>query len=927
MRKKDPPPDAIPPDRLRGGDGDQTIRRQSDLDRELQIDLELEAEELRERGLTEREAAYAARRELGNATLIKEEIHDMSPWARFEALGQDIRYGLRMLRRAPGFSFISILTLALGIGACTAIFSIVHAVLLRPLPYKDPSRLVLIWSELRVRHVPDFPFPVPDVKDLRNETKTLQSVAGLFPPGRTTIGGGAGQAPEQVRVLAATTNLLSVLGVRVEMGRDFTEADGTPLPPPPPQPQAVPGAAPAAAATPPLPPPPVTAIITHEFWERKYGGDPSVVGRIIEFGNGRAQIVGVLAPGFQLLMPPRTGIDPQVDMVTALRLNFDTAARNAGALRVIARLKDGVRLEAAQVDAEAIAATMRERYAPKKTADVHWRVVPMHADLVNEVRPSILALFGAVIFVLLIACANVANLLAVRAAARHRELVIRAAIGGTRGRLIRQLLTETLLLAGIGAALGLALAVVGMRIMLKMAPAKLPLIGSIGISPTVLAFTIVTALLTAIVCGVLPALRASRPQIVDALRTSQGSTGLRSGRMVRNAVVVVEVALSFVLLVGSGLMLRSFVAIMRVDPGYDPSHILTFTLQARGINSQQQFLTFVQTARERVRAVPGVESVSAATPVPLDGGTQNIPWAPEATGASDPSAFRQANFHIVSPNYFETLKTPLLEGRTFNEDDNKPNAPLRLVIDDKLAAIAFPGRSAVGQRMLVRNLRPQGPSAPQNVAGEVIGVVRHQRHESMAVEGREAMFFVDAAFGGAANRWVVRTQGPPQALGPSIRAAIAEADPRATVLEMQPMTAFVEKSMAPVRFSVILISIFAAVAVVLAIVGLYGVLSTVVRQRTAEIGVRMAFGATHANILRLVVGEGLRLSAVGVAAGLAAAFAITGVMRSMLVGVKPTDPLTFATITALFLTISAVAAWVPARRAARLAPTIALREE
>jgi putative ABC transport system permease protein len=914
MRRKDPPPQG-------GRDAD-------DLDRELAIDLELEAEEQRERGLSDRDADRAARRALGNPTLIKEEVHDMSPWARFEALGQDLRYGIRMLRRAPAFAGISILTLGLGIGACTAIFSIVYAVLLRPLPYKDPSRLVLLWTELRVRNVPDFPFPVPDVKDLRNETKTLESVAGLFPPGRTTIGGESGQPTEQVRTLGATPNLLSVLGVQTQVGRDFTEADGAALPPPPPQPQAAPGAAPAAPATPPPPPPPATALLTHEFWQRRYGGDPSILGRIIPFGNGRAHIVGVTAPGFQLLMPPRTGIDPQVDIITALRLNFDTAARNTGALRVIARLKDGVSLEAARTDAEAIATTMRERHPVKKSADVHWRVVPMHEDLVNEVRPSILALFGAVVFVLLIACANVANLLAVRAAARHRELVIRAAIGGTRARLIRQLLTETLLLATVGAALGLGLAVAGMRVMLRMAPAKLPLIGSIGINGTVLTFTILTAVITALVCGVLPALRASRPQVVDALRTTQGSTGLRAGRMVRNAVVVVEVALSFVLLIGSGLMLRSFVAITNVDPGYDPNHVLTFQVQPRGITSQEQFFAFLRTTTERVRAVPGVVSVSAATPLPLDGATQNIPWAHEAAGAADPSAFRQANFHNVRPGYFETLKTRLIDGRTYTEDDARPNAPPRLIIDDKLAALAFPGRSAVGQRLLVRNLGAQAPNAPQNVSVEIIGVVRHQRHESMAIEGREALFFVAGGpVGGGANRWIVRTQGPPETLGPSIRAAIAEADARATVLDMQPMTEFVNKSMAPIRFSVVLISIFAAVAVVLAVVGLYGVLSTVVRQRTAEIGVRMAFGATRANILRLVVGEGLRLSAVGVAAGLIAAFLVTGVMRSMLVSVTPTDPVTFVSITALFLTISAIAAWVPARRAARLAPTIALRDE
>jgi hypothetical protein len=314
--------------------------------------------------------------------------------------------------------------------------------------------------------------------------------------------------------------------------------------------------------------------------------------------------------------------------------------------------------------------------------------------------------------------------------------------------------------------------------------------------------------------------------------------------------------------------------------------------------------------------------------VPLDGATVNIPWATEAAGAADPTAFRQANYHRVRPAYFETMKTRVVDGRTFTDDDARQNAPARLIIDDKLAAIAFPGRSAVGQRLLVRNLGQQGPNAPVNVGAEVIGVVRHQRHESMAIEGREAIFFVAGGpIGGGANTWIVRTQGPPESMGPSIRAAVAEADPRTAVLEMQPMSELVNKSMAPIRFSVVLIGIFAAVAVVLAVVGLYGVLSTVVRQRTAEIGVRMAFGATRANILGMAVADGLRLSAVGVAAGLVAAFLVTGVMRSMLVDVKPTDPATFVSITALFLAISAAAAWLPAQRASRLAPTVALRDQ
>jgi putative ABC transport system permease protein len=431
--------------------------------------------------------------------------------------------------------------------------------------------------------------------------------------------------------------------------------------------------------------------------------------------------------------------------------------------------------------------------------------------------------------------------------------------------------------------------------------------------------------LTAFVCGVVPALRASRPNVVDVLRLSGGSPGLRAGRRLRNGVVVAEVALSFVLLVGSGLMLRSFVALQQVDPGYDPAHVLTFFMPARQ-RQEDQRAAFIRQVSERLRAVPGVMGVAAAGPLPLDGGTANIPWATKEAGSADATAFRQANFHVVTPGYFETMKTRLVAGRTFTDDDNKANA-LKIVVDDALAARAFPNQPAVGRTLLVRNLRG-GPNAPFNDEMEIIGVVAHQRHESLTVPGREAIFYVDGYNGfGNAARWVLRTAGDPAAAAPSIRAAIAEIDPTLPLSEVQPMQAFVDKANAPMRFAVVMIGIFAAIAVVLATVGLYGVLSTIVRLRTAEIGMRMVLGAPQAAILQSIVGEGLRLSIAGIGVGLIAAFSVTGLMKSMLVSVTPTDPLTFATITLLFVAIAATASLVPARRAAQLDPTAALKEE
>jgi putative ABC transport system permease protein len=831
-----------------------------------------------------------------------------------DTLLRDATFALRGLRKNLGFSTVAIVTIALGIGACTAIFSVVNAVLLRPLPYAQPQRLAVVWSELRARNVPDFPFPIPDVRDLRQDAQTFDAFAGVTAPGRVAVGGDGGD-PEQARVVGVTTNLFAVLGAPIAMGRDFIDEDGAP-PTPPPDPNA-------AAGPPRLP---TIAILSDGFFKRRYGSDRSVVGKTIEFGNGRAQIVGVLRPDFELLFPPRTGIVPNADVFTALRLNFDTAARNTGVLRVIGRMRPGVSVSQAQADLEGIATALRDQYPPKKNANLHIRVVPMHDDLVSEVRPSILALMGAVCFVLLIACANVANLLIVRASARQRELVIRAAIGGSRGRLIRQMLTESLILAALGAAVGLLLADAGLQALISMAPARVPRLDHIRIDPIVLAFTASAALATAIVCGIVPALRASQPDIIDTLKSSGRSPQLLGGRRLRYVVVVVEVALSFALLVGSGLMLRSFVALQRVDPGFDPSHVLTFILPARAQQPEAR-AAFITQVTARLRALPGVIGVAAAGPLPLDGGTANIPWATEEIGSVDPTAFRQANFFFVLPGYFETMKTRLVAGRTFTEDDNTPDHAFKVVIDDMLASRAYPNASPVGRTLLVRNLRG-GANAPFNDKVEIIGVVAHQRHESLAVPGREGIYLPDAYLGfGNAGRWAVRTAGDPAALAPAVRAAAAEIDPKLPLSEVQPMEAFVDRSMAPVKFTMTLIGIFAGIAVALALIGLYGVLSTIVRQRTGEIGMRLVFGAPQASILRLIVGEGMKMTIVGILAGILAALAIARLTASLFVDVSPGDPLTFAAIVVLFTVVALLAAWIPAFRASRLSPMVALRED
>jgi putative ABC transport system permease protein len=830
-----------------------------------------------------------------------------------EGLVKDLRYAVRSLRRQPTFALTAALTVALGIGASTAIFSVANAVLLRPLPYAQADRLVLVWGELRNRDVHDFPFSPGDLMDLREQATLFQDFAAIT-PFRQPLGAD-GADPEQVRVAGVTTNLLPMLGARLAAGRAFVADDALP------QPQPAQGAnAPQVNAPGPVAQPlPAMVVLNHGFWQRRYGGDPGVVGRTVDLGGNRAQVVGVLAPGFELLWPPGSTVDPVPDMFVALRLDYENASRNNVFLRVVGRLKPGVSLGRAQEQVERVAADLRQRFPIKESAGLHFGIVPMREDLVADVRPVILALMGAVAFVLLIACANVANLLLVRASARTREITVRAALGSSPWRLVRQMLAEALVLAGAGALAGLALAYAGIRLLVVLAPANLPRLDAVRIDLVVLAFTVLVSLLAAGLFGIVPALRTSRPNLGDVLRASGRTPGLQGGKLLRNSVVMAEVALSFVLLIGCGLMVRSFVALHRADPGYDASNVLTFVVnpQAPTVEAREAFM---RQLRERLAALPGVRGVTAAAPLPLDGQIANARWGTEEAVA-DASKFQQANVHAVLPGYFETLRTRLLAGRAFAEPDNRADAT-GIIIDQRLAAKAFPGQSPVGKRLYVR-VRSEQPEWL-----EVVGVVAHQRHETLAADGRETIFVTDGFLGtGVAGRWAVRTSGDPTRIVPAVRAAVSELDPRLPVSEVQPMTALLDRAMAPTRFALVLIGVFAVIAGVLAGVGLYGVLSTVVRQRTAEIGVRMAFGAQSGNIFRLVIGEGLKLSAAGIVLGAAAAYAMTRVMGSMLVGVEATDPATFATIAVLFLLVATVACWQPARRAAALDPTRAFRDD
>jgi len=825
-------------------------------------------------------------------------------------LSGDLALGARTLRKNPAFSLTAIITLALGIGASTAIFSVVNAVLLRPLPYGDADRLAIITQDLRARNVIDFPIGPGDVPDVKAGLPSFESIAALQTGRNVPYTDKDGKA-QLISVAGATPNIFKLLKVPVAQGRDFTDDDGTPNP-------IVPPPAPGQAPNPQAPPPPrlpTIGIISYDFWQRAFGGDPSIIGKTITVG-GTVQIVGIASPRAELIFPVNMQVERHPDVWTALRVNFETGSRINVAYRLIGRLKPNASFTAARGEVARVTADLQARFPTDKTAGVTYRVEPMKPYVVATVRTSILSLMGAVVLVLLISCANVANLLLVRASQRERELAVRAAMGGSPFAIVRQLLAESVVLAGIAAIFGIALAKLGIVLLLQLAPANLPRLADVSLDPMVLLFTVLISVVAVVVFGLVPSLRASRPDLAQVLRATGRTPSLGGAARLRNAVIVAEVALSFVLLIGSGLMVRSFVSLVHTEPGFDPNGVMTFGMTNLRFRSPDEARATLGQIRDKLSAIPGVSVVSGSNSVPFDGTDPSGRWGTQ-DAMNDPTRFRQGGFMQVPPSYFDAMKVKLISGRLYTQAENEdPNSKL-VVIDDETAKLAYGNESPLGKTIYAR-LRTDQPE-PYTI----IGVVRHHRHLSLYGDEKELIFF-PSAFPG---RWLVRTSGDLAALGGAIRAAVASVSPQAIVTELHSLNDNVDKARSATRFALVLIGIFASIAAVLAAVGLYGVLSSTVRQRTSEIGIRMAFGAESSSIFGLVIGQGLRMSAIGIGIGLVIAIATTRVMTSMLVNVKPTDPITFVGMVVIFLAIAAAACWLPARRAAGMDPNIALRQE
>jgi putative ABC transport system permease protein len=873
-------------------------RVENDLNDELRFHLEKLIEENVGSGMTPEEARYAALREFGGVEQMKEECRDSWGIRMISELVQDIRYGLRQLRRNPGFTVVAVLTLALGIGANTAIFSVVNAVLLRPLPFSAPDQLVSVNSHHLHKTSPNSA-SYPDFDDWRTRNHVFTQMAAYHTDSFTLTGHG-----EAARIQGAvvSADLFSLLGVHPVLGRDFLPEEDK---------------LPAANGG-------FAVVLSHRLWRDHFGADREIVGKSIDLDNRSFIVVGIAPAGFQF---PVEG--SPVDFWTTIAVDryappgqaSMAEQRGAHFLDVIARLKPNVTVAKAQAEMSTIVSAMNGEHPENFPRAVS--IIPELDNVVGLVRPALLILLAAVGCVLLIACANVANLLLARGAARRKEVAVRGALGAGRRRIIRQLLTESLMLASLGGALGTGLAFWGVPALVGFVPEQFPRLAGIHLSVAVLLFTTFLSLLTGVVFGLAPALQISRWSLVGSLKESgRGSSeGLRSSRL-RGSLVASGVAVAATLLVGAGLLIQSFLRLERVDPGFNPHQLLTFRVDlpyARYSGPRQT--GFFQEAALRLTHLPGVRSASAVFPLPLSGDEVSAGFDIEGR-PTDNARRPRTNYSWVEPGYFHTAGIPLLSGRDFTARDDLKTMPVA-IISETLARRFFPGENPVGRR-----IKPgigNGYAAPP--MREIIGVVGNVKQNGLAAEPGPEVYAPLGQSPLGSMSFIVRTQVDPLTVAAAARKTIAEMDKDLPVYGLETLEHYVAQTYITHQLLTLLLGIFAALAPALATVGLYGVISYSASQRTHEIGVRMALGAEKSDVLKMVIGQGLKPALIGVGIGIAGALALTRFLSSLLYGVKPTDPLTFIAVSLILIAVALVACYIPARRAAKVDPIVALRYE
>ncbi len=807
---------------------------------------------------------------------------------------QDLRYGARMLLKSPGFTSIAVITLALGIGANTAVFSLVNSILLRQLPFREPAQLV--WVSSRRTAPGKYSFTLPDFIDYRDQNRSLSGIAAYTPWSANLTDQGE---PEQLQGLRVSDNAFELLGVEAGAGRALAPGDDAP------------GQQ-------------YVAVLSHGLWQRRFGSDPQLVGKKLTLNGASYTVVGILPPQFffptreaELVVPLAPDADPLRSMRSST--NF---------LRALARLKPGVTREQAEADLTAVAERIRREYPVANAQKLGVTLSPLHEEVVGAFRLALLVLLGAVGMVLLITCANLANLALARAAGRRREMAVRAALGGTRRRLVQQLATESLLLALLGAGLGLLLAFYGIDLLLALSPATLPRAAEVGVDFRVLGFTLALSLLAGVIFGLAPAWQATRLNLNEELKGSGRGTGGEQQNRVRSLLVVSEIALSVVLLAGAGLLIKSFLRLQVANPGFEAGNALAIrlSLPKSQYSNRAAVTAFYEKLRPQLESLPGVEAVGIVSALPLSGVGFSIPFTIEGR-ATSPDETHRADYRVVDAGYFRALKIPLISGREFNGRDTA-ETPRVALISQNLARRHWPNGSPLGARLRI-NDNNQGPRPV-----EVVGVVGNVKHFSLDDEPAPHIYLPvhQAHEDGVAwltntQYWLLRTTVDPLTLSAAARREIQAVDRNAPASNIRSMEQYLAASIAPRRFNLRLLTIFAGSALILAGAGLYGVISYVVAQRKRELGIRIALGARAGDVLKMVIGQGMALAIIGLALGLLAALALTRLMVGLLFGVSATDPLTFIIIALMLTLVALLACYIPARRATKVDPLVALKNE
>jgi putative ABC transport system permease protein len=880
----------------------QKGKRDAEMAEEIQQHLDGLTERNLAAGMSPNEARSAALKQFGGVEQIKEIAREQRVWRWADDLLQDFRFGCRLLRKSPGFTFVAVLTLALGIGANSAIFSVVNAVLLHPLPYPDFSRLVMVWERVRLPYYEnDLNDPAPgNFADWRQQNSVFEDMAAIQDRSFNLTGAGE---PLRVEGEAVSASLFNLLRVRPALGRTFTaDEDG-------------PGG-------------PRVVVMGYNLWVSRFGGDPRILNHSILLNGASYTVVGIMPREFLFPDPANfhlAGAEDQLWVPIGLTL-AELANHESHYLQgALARLKPGVSLPEVEAQMDGIAHRLAERY-PKSNTGVGVNLRPLRSELVPGATSAALwILLGAVSFILLMACANLANLLLARASTRRRELAVRLALGAGRMRIVRQLLTESLLLALAGGALGVLLTLWGVPLLLRLSPGDLPLFGIVGVNGPVLAFTLLISALAGLAFGIWPALVATRYNVHEGLKEGARETAGGPGQKMRSSLVAAEIALGVVVLAGAGLLLRSFLLLEQTPLGFQPEGLLTFRVipRAEKYSFVSQRTAFYQQALEKIGALPGVKSTAAVSFLPLGLYRSSKGFSIEGRPAAGPSEIPRADYDVVSPGYFPAMQIPLREGRDVSWTDTALTLPV-IVINQACARIFWPNQDPLGKRIKEGLPGDLGPWLT------VVGVVGDVREFDIATPPRPAVYFPISQFNardGLLRDWVVRTRGNPNAVVPVVRKAIWSIDRDLPISRVRTMEQIRSFSLASEQFNVVLLGLFACLALALASVGVHGVTAYTIAQRTHEIGIRVALGAQREDVLKLILVQGTRLACIGSVIGVAASLVLTRLMSSVVYGVRTIDPLSLAGAAILLGLVALMACYLPARDALRIDPMEALRYE